>query len=146
MWATIVWCCQVELVSSEFSVLFNRGAAPADGQCLRPSIMIRICTEWETQPESWHLSPPLSMWWELSPCHRHCISERCPGMKHKRLSQPKAFPNLKHKTGICKQIYSLTIAGHVPRWSHTVHCSWAAPGCWSPWPPSRTARSYIWLI
>lgn len=116
---TISWCCQVELlVSSEFSALFNRGAASADGQCLRPSIRVRTFTESKIQPESWHLPPPLSTWWELSP--RHCISDRCPCMKCKRLSQPKAFPNLEPKTEICKQMYSLNITGHVPRWSHTV--------------------------
>lgn len=87
------------LVYSEFSALFNRGAASADGQCLRPSIRVRACTESEIWPQSWHLSPPLSMWWELSPCYRHCISDRHTHMKYKRLSQPKAFPNLRHKTG-----------------------------------------------
>lgn len=146
---TIVWCCQVELlVSSEFSALFNRGAASADGQCLRPSIRVRTCTEPETQPESWHLQPPPSMWWELSPWHRYCTSDRCPWMENKRLSQPKAFPKLKHKTGTCKEIYSLTIIAYVPRWPMPSTAPGVPPspqlpaGWWSLWPPARTARCY----
>lgn len=73
------------------------------------------------------------MWCELSPCHRPCVSDRCPRMKYKRLSQPKALPNLKHKTGICKQMYSSATVGHVPRWSHTVRCSRGAPQPSAPW-------------